>query len=208
VPLELHPDCPDIIAVIRAIAKRETPVAPDRYRVEDSRQNRLPVLLRIGLCLFALVAIDSVRTGDAFSPIETIAARTAQTRTGNQASFQRFAVTRDYGLFADEKQTPKSHAVTETEFTLPDLKSNTIRQTSGTGFGKRIVRRMPACEAGVKTMQGRIQAHSWPGSVRDLNNGMEQAVVLETDNWIGMTHLPNGVLSGQVGVVKGIRSFE
>jgi hypothetical protein len=74
--------------------------------------------------------------------VETILARMAQARAENQARFCPYVVTRDYKLFGKERDNSKSEVIADITFVPPAFKKYAIQQTSGTGLGEKIVRRM------------------------------------------------------------------
>ena len=65
------------------------------------------------------------------------------------ARLRPYIVTRDYKLFGKERDKTKSQVIADITFVPPDFKRYAIQQTSGTGIGERIVRRMLEREAEV-----------------------------------------------------------
>ena len=104
--------------------------------------------------LVSAVACASAQTGSPI-PTENIIARMAQAGEDNHARFRPYIVTRDYKLFGEENTTPTSEVIADLTFAPPHLKSYAIRQTSGTGTGESIVRRM---------LEGQIAFAKDPGS--------------------------------------------
>ena len=101
------------------------------------------------LFLFLATAVEyaSAQTGSSIPALETIIARMAQARNENQSRFRPYVVTRDYTLSDTEKYHTKAQVVADVSFVPPNSKKYTIQQTSGTGLGEMIVRRMLAGEA-------------------------------------------------------------
>jgi hypothetical protein len=99
------------------------------------------------LYLIAAVAGASAQTRSTIPTVEIIIARMAQARDENESRFRRYVVTRDYKLFGKERDKTKSQVIANVSFVPPDLKNYAIQQTSGTGLGERVVRRMLASEA-------------------------------------------------------------
>jgi hypothetical protein len=99
------------------------------------------------LCLVAVVAGASAQTESTVPAVETIIARMAQARAENRVRFRPYVVTRDYKLFGKERHETKSEVIADITFVPPDSKKYAIQQTSGTGLGPRIVRRMLEREA-------------------------------------------------------------
>ena len=100
--------------------------------------------------LIVLVMCDaSAQTGDALPNVETIIARMAEARAGNQACFRPYVVTRDYRLFGKDRARTKARVLADITFTPPDAKKYAIQQATGSGLGKRIVRRTLAGEVDI-----------------------------------------------------------
>lgn len=101
------------------------------------------------LLLFLAAGVASA-SAQAVSPaphLETIVVRMAQARAENRARLRAYTVTRDYKLFDKERQDPKSQVTADVAFVPPNLIRYAIEQTSGTGWGEKIVRRILANEA-------------------------------------------------------------
>jgi len=81
--------------------------------------------------------------------VETIIARMAQARIENQSRFRPYVVTRGYTLFGQERQKSKSEVMADVTFVPPDRKQYAIQQSSGSGLGEILVRRMLAGEADI-----------------------------------------------------------
>lgn len=101
------------------------------------------------LHLFVAVAWASAQTGSTVPTADAIIARMTRARTENRAQFRAYTVTREYSLFGEERDKPKSQVLADVAFVPPDSKKYTIRQTNGSGLGGMIVRRMLANEAEV-----------------------------------------------------------
>lgn len=71
-----------------------------------------------------------------------IVERMAHARAQNRACFRPYVVTRDYKLFAQERNEAKSEVVAEVSFVPPNAKKYNILSRSGSGLGERLVRRM------------------------------------------------------------------
>jgi Outer membrane lipoprotein-sorting protein len=94
------------------------------------------------LCLVTVLAGASAETGTPVPTLETILARMAQARAENRARFRPYTVRRDYTLFGIERDKTKSQVIADVTFVPPDFKKYAIQQSSGTGLGEKIVRRM------------------------------------------------------------------
>ena len=99
------------------------------------------------LCLAAGVASASAQAVSSAPDVEAIVARMAQARAENRARFRPYTVTRDYKLFGKERHDPKSQVTADVAFVPPNLIQYAIEQTTGTGWGEKIVRRILANEA-------------------------------------------------------------
>jgi len=101
------------------------------------------------LWLFLAAAVPGGSAQDAGSApdVEAIVARMAQARAENRARFRPYTVTRDYKLFGKERHDPKSQVTADVAFVPPNLIQYAIEQTTGTGWGEKIVRRILANEA-------------------------------------------------------------
>jgi Outer membrane lipoprotein-sorting protein len=101
------------------------------------------------LFLALLVPSTSAQTGTTVPTVETIIARMAQARTDNQSRFRPYIVTRGYTLFGQERQKSKSEVTADVTFVPPDRKQYAIQESSGSGLGEILVRRMLAGEADI-----------------------------------------------------------
>jgi outer membrane lipoprotein-sorting protein len=101
------------------------------------------------LSVAALVASSAAQTGTIVPTVETIIARMAQARDENQSRFRPYIVTRGYTLFGQERQKSKSEVMADVTFVPPDRKQYAIQQSSGSGLGEILVRRMLAGEADI-----------------------------------------------------------
>jgi hypothetical protein len=99
------------------------------------------------LFLVAVIFRAHAQAGSTVPTLETIIARMAQARAENRHRFRPYIVTRDYKLFGNERQHPKSQVIAEVSFVPPDSKKYAIQQSNGTRLGERIVRRMLESEA-------------------------------------------------------------
>jgi len=80
---------------------------------------------------------------------ESIIARMALVRAKNRARLRPYVVTRNYKLFGKDESKAKSEVVADIDFVPPDSKKFTIQETSGSGLGPILVRRMLISEAEV-----------------------------------------------------------
>jgi hypothetical protein len=87
-------------------------------------------------------ALEPARDGRPALALETILKRMAQARAENRARFQSFVVTRNYTLFGKERDESKAEVTAEVTFVPPNSKQFTIQQSTGSGLGERLVRRM------------------------------------------------------------------
>jgi hypothetical protein len=66
----------------------------------------------------------------------------ARARAENRARFRSFVVTRHYALFGKERNKSKSQVTAEVTFVPPNSKQFSIQQSTGSGLGEKLVRRM------------------------------------------------------------------
>jgi Outer membrane lipoprotein-sorting protein len=90
----------------------------------------------------AVVVSASVQSGSTAPTVETILVRMAQARAENRARLRPYVVTRDYTLFGKERNNSKAQVTAEVTFVPPNSKQFSIQQSSGSGMGERLVRRM------------------------------------------------------------------
>lgn len=106
--------------------------------------------LRSSCSLFLCLAVaigESAENGGPVPTVEAIITRMGQARAENRARFRPYKVTRDYKLFGKEEDKPKSQVIADVSFVPPNSKHFSIKQSSGAGFGERIVRQMLEGEA-------------------------------------------------------------
>ncbi len=96
-----------------------------------------------------LIHDASAQAGSALPTVDTIIARMAEARAANQACFRPYVVTRDYRLFGKDREKTKARVLADITFTPPDTKKYAIQQATGSGLGKRIVRRTLAGEVDI-----------------------------------------------------------
>jgi Outer membrane lipoprotein-sorting protein len=97
----------------------------------------------------ALVASAWPQTGNTVPTLEAIIARMAQARIENQSRFRPYTVTRGYTLFGQERQKSKSEVTADVTFVPPNRKQYAIQESSGSGLGEILVRRMLTGEADI-----------------------------------------------------------
>jgi len=90
----------------------------------------------------AVVASASAQSGSTAVTVETILERMAQARAENRARFRSYIVTRNYTLFGKERDKSKAEVTAEVTFVPPNSKQFSIQQSTGSGLGERLVRRM------------------------------------------------------------------
>ena len=95
------------------------------------------------------MARASSQTRSSDPKAETIITRMAQARAENRARFRPYIVTRDYKLFGKDESKAKSEVIADVAFVPPDSKKYAIQESSGSGLGQVLVRRMLTNEAEV-----------------------------------------------------------
>jgi hypothetical protein len=101
------------------------------------------------LCFVAGTASASAPTSISIPTAGTIIARMAQARAENRTHLRPYIVTRDYKLFGQDTSTTKSEVFADVAFVPPNTKKYTIGETTGSGLGQILVRRMLANEVDV-----------------------------------------------------------
>ena len=96
------------------------------------------------------IACGSPQTERSVPTAETIIARMAQARVESRARLRPYIVTRNYKLFGNDASKANSEVVADVAFVPPDSKKYAIEETSGSGLGQILVRRMLAGEAEVE----------------------------------------------------------
>ena len=110
-----------------------------------------PQQIRGLLLLYLVAGMASAwgQSGILVPPAETIVACMAQARAENRARFRPYIVTRNYRLFGKDENKAKSEVIADVAFVPPDSKKYSIEETSGSGLGQILVRRMLASEVEV-----------------------------------------------------------
>ena len=101
------------------------------------------------LMWFAVVACASAQTERAVPSVQTIVNRMVRAQDENRVRYRPYMVTREYKLSAKTAEKPKSQVIADVTFVPPDVTLYTIQQTTGSGLGERVVRRMLETEAEV-----------------------------------------------------------
>ena len=96
------------------------------------------------------MARASAQTGNSVPSAGTIIARMAQARDQNHVRLRPYIVTRNYKLFGNDASKAKSEVIADVTFVPPASKKYRIQETSGSGVGQVLVRRMLAGEAEVE----------------------------------------------------------
>lgn len=128
-------------------------------RVDLTRRGSFGVGMRqtMPLVLFFLAAQVALTSAEALTlvpAVEIIIARMAQARVENQSRFQPYTVTRGYRLFGQERQKSKSEVTADVTFVPPHSKQYVIHESTGSGLGEILVRRMLASEANIARNPG------------------------------------------------------
>lgn len=74
--------------------------------------------------------------------LATIVGRMEQAQADNRAHFRPYIVTRDYKLFGSDGERATSEVIAEVSFQPPNQKQYAIKQSSGSGSGEKVVRRV------------------------------------------------------------------
>lgn len=101
------------------------------------------------ISLIVTVTGASAQTGSSAPSTDDIISRMTRARIENRTQFRSYTVTRQYTMFGKERDKTKSQVIADVVFVPPGSKNYTIQQTTGSGLGEMIVRRMLATEAEV-----------------------------------------------------------
>ncbi len=101
----------------------------------------------LGLSLAAVAAAQSGNPvpqppASAAPDLAAIVRNLEQAQVENRSSARAYVVTRDYQLFKEGDQQPKSTVIAEVSFLPPGTKTYEIRQASGSGQGEKVVRKI------------------------------------------------------------------
>lgn len=101
----------------------------------------------LGLALAAAAAAQTANPvqpppSSATPDLAPIVDRLERAQAENRAATRAYVVTRDYQLFKEGEHQPQSTVIAEVSFLPPDRKSYEIRQSSGTGTGEKVVRKV------------------------------------------------------------------
>src|SRR5579864_5774296 len=90
--------------------------------------------------VFLLLLVQTGAASDAQGPnLETIIQRLTQAQLENHSRARPYSLTREYKLFAEDGNAPRSEVVATINFLPPNAKSYDIEQSTG-GMGERVVR--------------------------------------------------------------------
>ena len=74
--------------------------------------------------------------------LNTILFRMEQAQAESHARLSAYSVTREYKFFGDDQQNAKSQVLAKVDFAPPNQKNYTIEQSSGSGQGEKITRKV------------------------------------------------------------------
>jgi hypothetical protein len=95
----------------------------------------------MGLAAAQTSSVGPQQPSNSAPDLQTIVDRLEHAQAENRTSFHPYTVTRDYQLFGSEPQ-PQSTVIAQVTFLPPDSKHYEIRQTSGSGQGEKVVRKV------------------------------------------------------------------
>ena len=103
------------------------------------RNNQISVLVFL-LCFLATTSIWAQQA--AIPDLNTILTRMEQAQLQSHAHMSAYSVTREYKFFGDDQQHAKSQVLAKVDFAPPNEKNYTIEQSSGSGQGEKITRKV------------------------------------------------------------------
>jgi outer membrane lipoprotein-sorting protein len=95
------------------------------------------------LFLFLFLATTPSPAQESVTPdLNIILSRMEQAQVESHAHMSPYSVTREYKFFGDDRQHAKSQVLAKVDFAPPDEKNYTIEQSSGSGQGEKITRKV------------------------------------------------------------------
>jgi len=88
-----------------------------------------------------------VDSGTVVPSLETILARMSQATIRNESHLSPYTVTREYELFAQERDNARSRVIVNITFLPPNSRNYSVRRAEGSAIGEMIVRRVLKREA-------------------------------------------------------------
>ena len=92
------------------------------------------------LCFLATIPVVAQQLGT--PDLNTILSRMEQAQAESHARMSAYSVTREYKFFGDDQQHAKSQVLAKVDFAPPNQKNYTIEQSSGSGQGEKITRKV------------------------------------------------------------------
>ena len=103
-------------------------------------RNRQISALVFLLCFLATIPVVAQQLGT--PDLNTILSRMEQAQAESHARMSAYSVTREYKFFGDDQQHTKSQVLAKVDFAPPNEKNYTIQQSSGSGQGEKITRKV------------------------------------------------------------------
>ena len=132
-----------------------------------------PIFITLVTLIGALVG--QVPPPSASADLDTIVTRMEQVQADNRAHFRPYIVTRDYKLYGSDTERATSEVIADISFQPPNQKQYEIKQTSGSGSGEKVVRRVLDREAEMARQVGQS----------DLNRANYDFELLRTEQMAG-----------------------
>lgn len=146
-------------------------------------RNLFPIMMTVALCCGAFAQTPAqapaapAGAADLAAPdLATIVGRMEQAQTDNRAHFRPYIVTRDYKLFGSDGERATAEVIAEVSFQPPNQKQYEIKQSSGSGSGEKVVRRVLDKETEMARKAGDF----------DLNRDNYDFELLRTDQLAGV----------------------
>ena len=103
------------------------------------RNSQISVLVFL-FCFLATAALT--QQSAAIPDLNTILSRMEQAQAESHAHMSPYSVTREYKFFGEDQQHAKSQVLARVDFAPPNQKDYTIEQSSGSGQGEKITRKV------------------------------------------------------------------
>ncbi|MDP9267379.1 MAG: hypothetical protein M3P27_03530 [Acidobacteriota bacterium] len=137
----------------------------------------LTTLIAAAMGQVQVAAPSSGRGADlATADLATIIARMERAQADNRTHFRPYVVTCDYKLYGSDTSRATSEVVAELSFQPPDQKQYEIKQSSGSGSGEKVVRRVLDRETEMARQAGQF----------DLNRSNYDFGLLRTEQLAGV----------------------
>jgi len=132
-------------------------------------------LFPILMTLTAMISAAMGQSPSAAPDLACIVTRMEQAQSDNRAHFRPYVVTRDYKLYGSDGGRATAEVIADISFQPPNQKQYQIKQSSGSGSGEKVVRRVLDKETEMARLAGQF----------DLNRTNYDFELLRTEELAG-----------------------